>query len=446
MIKEMRKSFYIPLIDSYKGNSVIKYINKLEQTQWISREEIKDLQEKKLRILIQHAYQNVPYYHIIFRKNGLKPEDIKTAEDLGKIPILTREELRNNFNDLIARNISPKKRVLSSTGGSTGEPVKFYLPKDGGLAWGAFWRALVWYGIERGDKFAQIWSHSHSHAIKTNFYKKIGEFLRGYIFLSAFDMSEKKLKYFANTLIKFKPKYLDSYPSAAYILAKYVKKKGFNIKLKSVITTAEKLYDYQRQTIEEAFGCKVFEYYGCGECLSMAYECPEHKDLHITSEKVIIETLKKEISALPGEMGSVVVTDLDNYVMPFIRYENGDMATISDEFCDCGRELPLMKSVEGRITDVIVKSDGFISSPIVTTIFKNLPIQQYQVIQEEKKHLVIKIIKDVKYSQKDTDFILKKMNNYLDKDVEINIDFTDNILNTKAGKQRVVISKVPFEI
>ena len=129
--------------------------------------------------------------------------------------------------------------------------------------------------------------------------------------------------------------------------------------------------------------------------------------------------------------------------MPFIRYENGDLGTLSDETCACGRGLPLMESVEGRITDVIVTKDGFVSSPILTTIFKNLPIKQYQVIQENEVDILIKIIRGDKYSQKDTDHIIRTMRQYLGGYMKIELEFTDNIPTTKAGKRRVVISKVP---
>jgi phenylacetate-CoA ligase len=374
-------------------------LEELEQTQWWDQGKNKELQEKKLRALIKHAYENVPYYHKMFRENRLNPLDIRTTEDLMKLPVTTRDDVRRNFDDLIAKNYNPKKMRLASTGGTTAEPLRFYVPKDRGWGWGAFWRAFHWYGVEMGDKWAMIWSHPFEQTMIMKLRDKISRVLRRYIFLSAFELSEEKLNLFAYNIKKFKPKYLIAYPSAAYILSEYIKQQGIDeVKLKVVITTAEKLYDYQRETIKDVFGCKVFEYYGGGEVLSLAYECPEHHGLHITTENVILEFLMNGKPTSPGEMGSITVTDLYNYAMPFIRYENGDLGTLSDETCACGRGLPLMESVEGRITDVIVTKDGFISSPILTTIFKNLPVNQYQVIQEKEGDILIKIIKGDEYS------------------------------------------------
>ena len=447
MMGYLSRYVFIPALERFNAQKTMDCLEELEQTQWWDRGKIKELQEKKLRMLIKHAYENVPYYHKMFKENRLNPLDIRTTEDLMKLPVTTRDDVRRNFDDLIAKNHNPKKMRLASTGGTTAEPLRFYVQKDRGWEWGAFWRAFHWYGVEMGDKWAMIWSHLFEQTMSMKLRDKISRVLRRYIFLSAFDLSEEKLNLFAHNIKKIKPKYLIAYPSAAYILSRYIKQQSIdNVKLEVVITTAEKLYDYQRETIKDVFGCKVFEYYGGGEVLSLAYECPEHHGLHITTENVVLEFLRNGKPTAPREMGSITVTDLHNYAMPFIRYENGDLGTLSDETCACGRGLPLMESVEGRITDVIVTKDGFISSPILTTIFKNLPVNQYQVIQEKEGDILIKIIKGDEYSQNDTDYIVRTMRQYLREDMKIELEFTDNISTTKAGKRRVVISKVPVRL
>ena len=315
----------------------------------------------------------------------MTPDDIKTVEGLRRLPILTKHDVRENFEQLIAINYPRKGMKLYSTGGSTGEPLQFLKPKDLGWSWGAWYRGLAWYGLEPGDKWALI-AGGPSH---TTFVEKLllesGRFLRRQIFLSACDLSEKQIEHFIAKLEEFQPKLITGYPSAVYILAEHIHYLGIqDIRPEVVITTAEKLYDDQRQTIKEVFECDVSEYYGCGEVKSIAYECPEHRGFHVSVENVILEIVKDgDQSSPPGEMGRTIATDIHNLVMPFVRYENGDLGKLSNETtCSCRRTLPLLESVEGRVTDILTLEQGYVSAPALTLIFKNQPIKQYQVIQE----------------------------------------------------------------
>ncbi|GAH62041.1 unnamed protein product, partial [marine sediment metagenome] len=260
-----------------------------------------------------------PYYRRIFKERGLRPEDIETIADLERLPILTREDVRNNFADLIARNYDKKKMKIFSTGGTTGEPLRYYHPKDSGWTLGAYWRGMRWYGVDMGDKHVSIGGHAFNPTIMSRLASKVEGILKRYKSHSAFEMSPAKMKHLVNQCRKSKPKYLRGYPSALYIFAKYIMGEEIHdIRPRAVITTAEKLYEYQREAIGQAFDCNVFEYYGCGEVLSVAYECPEHHGLHIATEKVVIETVRDGKNVPTGEKGVILLTDLDNYVMPFI--------------------------------------------------------------------------------------------------------------------------------
>lgn len=441
----LSKYIFMPLSERKIHGSTFRCLMELERTQWMPKDELKQMQEGRLQALIAHAYQNVPYYQRIFQERELTPGDIKTVDDLAKLPILTREDVKGNLKDLIDKNYDKGKTKRNSTGGTTGEPLRILKPKEQGWSWGAFYRGLSWHGCKPGDKRADILGASFDRSLVHKLVSRIGRYMQRIIFLSAFDLSGKEMECFVSKLRKFQPKIIIAYSSAVYILAKYINQLGVqDIKPKAVFTSAEKLYDHQRQTIKEAFGCDVFEYYGGGEVYSIAYECPEHQGYHISAENVILETIKDDGQPSHfGEMGRIIVTDLHNYVMPFIRYENGDVGILSDKTCACGRGLPLIESIEGRITDIIVCKDGFISSPILTTIFKNLPVRQYQIIQESMEEIIVKIIKGNEYSQKDTDYILGIMHKYTGDEMKIQVDFVDSIPLTKAGKRRVVISKVP---
>lgn len=444
-MKTMSKHIFYPIIERVANGSTFSCFKLLQRTQWLPPEELRRLQEQQLRALVTYAYENVPYYRRLFEDRGIDLDGIKSIQDLGKLPVLTRQIIRDNSSSLVAQNY--KGRVKShSTGGTTGEPLKLYKPKDEGWSWGAYYRGLSWYGFEPGDKQARIWGGLSHGSLAHRMMSKAASFLERETSLSAFDLSERKMSQFANKLKGFQPTIIIGYSSGLYIFAEYLRHRGIqDIKPKAVITSAEKLFEHQRQSIRETFGCDVFEWYGCGEVLSIAYECPEHQGLHISTEKVILEVIREDGSACKsGERGRIVVTDLWNYAMPFIRYENGDVGTLSDEDCSCGRSLPLLKCVEGRITDIISMKDRYISAPVLTTIFKNLPVRQYQVIQEAEEKILIKVVKAGEYSDQDTKYILKTMRQHTGVAVEIEIKFVDDIPpSASSGKRRVVISHVP---
>jgi phenylacetate-CoA ligase len=445
MMKILSSHITYPLIEGAVHHSTFKRLKILEKTQWFPKEELKIFQEERLQSLIAWAYNEVPFWSRIFLEHSLRPANIKMITDLPKLPVLTRVDVKDNVSGLIAANYKGNVRA-SYTGGTTGEPVRLFRPKDDGWTWGAFYRGLGWYGFKPGDKKAIIWGGMPNDSLAHRSLLKIVSFLERGVSLSAFDLSDEKMSKFASMLKSFKPDIMIGYPSAVYIFAEYLRKhKILNIRPKVVVTSAEKLLEHQRHSIKEIFSCDVFEFYGCGEVLSLAYECPTHRGYHVSAEKVILEIVRDDGSPCnPGEKGRIVVTDLCNYAMPFIRYENGDVGALSTQDCSCGRSLPLLKVLEGRITDIITTKHGYISTPVLTLVFEKLPIRQYQVIQESEEKILIKVVRSVGYSEQDTQYILKTMRGHTGADMETKIEFVDDIpASESTGKRRVVISKFP---
>lgn len=447
MYKQVLKRVMLPMNDLISRRNFCGYYRELEKSQGLPHDEIKKIQEKKLRFLIKHAYENVPYYHKKFRDLGLTPDELREAKDLVKLPILTKDDIRANFKDLIANNLQREGMIPYSTGGSTGEPLHFCITQESS-DWGqaAKYRAYKWYGYEMGDKIAQIWGSRSDISAQQKLSNKFKNFLLRHVYVDAFNLSEEKLESFAQKLNKFNPKMITGYASALYLFAQYVKSRGIlDIRPKVIVTQAEGLFEHQRRVIEEVFG-EVYDFYGSREVGSIASECPEHVGYHISAENVIVEFVKGEEPVSSGEMGKILVTDFTNYAMPLIRYENGDIGKPTNEKCSCGINLPLMKSVEGRMTDIIVTEDKFISSPGLTLIFKDLPIKKYQVIQETRNEILIKIVKAGEYSNKHTDYLLEAMRNRVGDSITIDIIFVDSISVPASGKHRFIISKVtpPF--
>ena len=403
----------------------------LMKSQWLKAIEIERQSLKKMRALLRHCYDTVPYYNRVFKEQNLKPYDIKSIRDLQKLPILTKSIARENFHLLISSNFSRNNLYLTSTAGSTGEPFKF-MNDPSQLAWvnAAVLRSFYWAGYRRFDKIVNFWGFQSEHDLfPTKPWQR-------QMTVSSFGADAKKIKKMLRFMRWFKPKGIRGYPTSLYLLAKY----SDDIKLKFAVSTSEMLFEHYRKLIEEKFGCEVYDNYSSREFM-IASECEEHQGYHIVSENCILEFIRDNEQVSPGETGRILVTDLVRYGMPFVRYDIGDMGKPSSQPCSCGRGLPLIKSIEGRVTDIIFTPSGKFISPSVIVPIMELDIKQFQVIQKSREDLMIKIVKGPTYSDKDTRFILNSLQKPL-QDMRIEIKFVNEILPTKSGKRLLVFSEI----
>ena len=366
MYSSLVRNVVIPLYDFATRNPTRKYMRELATSQWFSPEKIREIQEKKLRHLIKHAYESVPHFHRMIRKNKLNLNDIKSLEDLAKLPILSRNEVRDEFDVLISRSYPRKKMYHGCTGGSTGEPINFYTTKEN-RRWSTAARYLAWRwaGFEIGEKFAQVFG---LHLDRTTFQSVKGKIegkIKRRMSMDAYQMSEKTLEKFVQRMKKVKPKILYGTATSVANLAKYIHDKGIEgFHLKSVIIDSMSLFEREVKMIERIFGCKVWWNYHNRENGTLASECSEHNGYHLFSQNFVFEIIREGEKVALGETGSIVVTDLTNFAMPFIRYEVGDMGVPSDDICACGRGMPLMRKLLGRTGDVLVSATGeFITAP-----------------------------------------------------------------------------------
>lgn len=437
------KNIAFPLNDILKGTDSVNYSRTLEKTQWLSPSQIARIQEEKLHALIVHAYDNVPYYRRTLDKLKLTPGDIRSINDLSKIPILTKEIIRENSSDIISKiHSSNKMRFLS--GGTTGEPLVSYKDKFAiSCGMGAAYRGWSWGSYSMGDRYAMLWRSPETSAAFSNYSKRFVNLVRRNLFLYAFDLSDETLYNHAVQLRKFKPKVMRISPSGGYALAEFLKRKNIDdIHPTSILSTAEKLYDFQRRSIESQFGCRIFDSYGSNEIRSIAFECEEHNGYHISAENLIVEFIRDEESVASGELGEIVITDLTNYAMPFIRYKIGDVGRSSDEICPCGRGLPLIKSVEGRISDLIITPNRrtLTGSFFVELLSKFEFIKQFQVLQETESELNLSVICKDGTSDYELQCLSKYVHENTDK-MKIVIKRVNTISPAKSGKLQLTISK-----
>jgi phenylacetate-CoA ligase len=443
-----------PVLDFLRGSRTLKCRKVLEQSQWWPRDRIIGLQNKRLRKLVKYAYKNVPYYRRLFDERGLKPGDIKGVQDLAKLPVLTKRLIRDNFDDITARGFPSKELLPNSTGGSTGEALKFYSTKDDQYNWGhaASLRAHRWVGYEVGDKVIAFYETGHRMLSRMDKFRGIlSRFFERVLLISTKEMSPDRLLSRAKKLENFKPVIIRGYPSAIYLLARLIEREGKpRLRPRAIIVDSEQLYDYQRELFGKVFGCETFSHYDSFEIHPIANECPEHSGYHIAAENVIVEVVDGKGKPLPaGREGRIVITSLHNYAMPFIRYDIGDVGALSDKACPCGRGLPLLAKFSGRTTDFIyTKSGGVIPGMAVPwSFFPTLGIEQFQIVQETYGEMLVKLVLDREYPEKRKDEITRKIidfwRNRVSEDLEIRVKFVGQIPTTKAGKRRVIISKLP---
>ena len=423
-------------IQMVRQEKVLKYLSRIKEIPWYSRDEIEDIQRQKLFETLKCAYKNIPYYHHLFDQHGIEVEKLKLPEDMCKIPILTKDVFREHNSSLINSNEN-KRLSYEKTSGTSGKPLTICIDRDKSAHIRAqMFRNYEWYNIHIGDKQGRFWGVPVE---KRNYIKEnIKDILANRIRLSAFKIDDISFKKFVNNLIRFKPKYFYGYPSLIYEFCQWLINRGVELKdlnLLAIITSGEVLHDFQRKLIEKYCDCKVANEYGATEIGVIAFECPEG-NLHINSDHIYLETIKLDKS---NDVDQIIVTELNNYYNPLIRYKIGDLGVTTDIKCKCGRGFPIITNLVGRENSLIITSDNRYIYPSVFHYVINGGIKQFQGVQKSKTELIIKIVK-----QDDlTDIMLRdyedKLANILGKSMKIKFEIVNQIDKHKSGKLRYFI-------
>lgn len=441
MRKYIARNIGYPLQDFIRRTSILKTLDFLRESQYWDENRLEVYRIKKLRELIEFSSRNVPYYDSLFNRIKLRSSDIKSFSDIVKIPILTKEIARKENINLMAKYFKIKNVKKGKTGGTTGTPL--FLLKDTrnrSITWASYYRWYEWMGVEYGDRTATLWGTSSvlSQSIQTNVVKSITNFLHNHLEINAFQMSEKDMHYIYESLIKFQPLILKGYLSALLKLADFIETNKLDgLKPQLISTTSESLLPNHRSYLKKVFNAGVFDQYGCGELSAISYECSQHSGLHINEEHIILEVLDQDSKPVIGKTGRVVGTDLDNYVMPFIRYENGDGATISDRKCPCGINQTLMTSIEGRTADTLILRNGsYVHGVFLTDIFYELGIfanriERFQAIQTNPGEILLLLESKTSLDKILLNNLEKKLEIFFSK---VGIKNVTEIPNEKTGK------------
>lgn len=437
--------------DLIKGTKIVPTMEFLLEHDFMTRDELDRYKFDKLKSLVLYSYQHVPYYRELFDSVNLKPEDIRSLADIEKIPVSTKEMIRQCPEKLLSDqfNVNSKFIIKGKTGGTTGMPLLLFKnAQTRSFTWGSYYRWYKWMGVSPCDKEVVVWGASS--VLGENYFKdikhKFVDKLYNRLTINSFGLSESTLPEIAERIIKFQPVLLRGYLSAILKLAEYFEKNNLTLPtLKAVSTTTETLLPIYRKYIEKVFNVEMFDQYGCGECNAIAYECSAHDGLHITEEHCLVEVLDVNNNSVQEKEGFVVVTDLDNYAMPFIRYENGDEAILTNKECGCGRHSSRLLSVLGRLKDVIYLNDGSsVHGVFFTDIFHELGFDnfkyftRFQIYQQKKGSFVCRLEKTgVELPQDKLLLIQQTLERYAD---DVKIELCDHLLSDSSGKFRYIVS------
>jgi phenylacetate-CoA ligase len=433
-----------PVHERLKGHHSVALRRQLELSQWLTPDELAALQLRRLRSFLLDIGQRVPYYRELFRAARFDPQGLTSVSDLQSLPLLTKSEIRLHADRLKAEGHGPITRY--NTGGSSGEPLIFYIGKNRkSHDVAAKWRATRWWGVDIGDTEAVIWGSPIEHGAQDRVRQLRDKLMRSTL-LPAFEMSEQRLDDFVSWIRRRRPSMLFGYPSALAYIARHAEARGVPLNaagVKVAFVTSERLYDDQRTAIMRSFGCPVANGYGSRDAGFIAHECPEGA-LHISAEDIVVEILDADGKPVaPGNSGEIVVTHLATEDFPFLRYRTGDIGAIGVDRCKCGRGLPVLTSLQGRSTDFVIAADGTVMHGLALIyVLRNLPgIQAFKVTQETRTLTRVDIVPASQIDEALVATIVQGIRQRLGATVEVQVNSVESIAPEASGKYRYVVSR-----
>jgi len=413
------------------------YIGAGRAFQWKSADEIAACQFARLRHVVRLAADRVPFYQRRFRDIGFEPGDLRSLDDLRRLPVLTKRDLRDNFHDLFDRTRT-REAVLSRTSGTTGEPTQFLLSRDQTVFELAYlWRFWSWAGYR---PWARVAAFRH-------YLPQPGEPISRYdwrsntLFFSVYDMYESRLAEYVDAFRKFRPEIVRGYPSSIQIFSQFARASGQALpKPRAIITSSETLLPQQRAEIETTLGAPVFDWYGTNERVLTACQCEQRAEYHQNAEAGIAE-FGPPVSG--DDARPLILTGLVNTIMPLIRFDPGDLAIPGAKPCPCGRGLPTIKAFVGRTDDILLTHEGKHIPPVrFYTLFEDYPqISQFQVVQSSRDAVTVRLCPQLP-AEPVLGEIRAKLTRYLGDGVQIQFEPAAHLARTANGKTRHVCSQV----
>lgn len=434
------------LWDTKEGGERLKEAARLQRLEYASKPELDAWQEQRLTSLVPHAARTSPWYQRVIAQAGLDLEQPVTPEALSRLPVTTKADIRNHTNEFISSDYQKIQLNRAKTGGSTGVSLNLYFDERC-QQWrnAAQMYADGFAGWQLGSRIAAIWGNPPQ--AKTLKQKLRRYLLERMIYLDTMDLNANSMGEFVEHWRSFSPDVVFGHAHSIYLFARYLCEQGIeDLRPKGVVATSMMLLDRERAIIEQAFGVPVTNRYGCEEVGLIGVECEQHQGMHINSPHLVLECLDgQDQPVAPGEPGKLVLTDLNNYAMPLIRYRVEDVGVISDRTCPCGRSLPLLERLEGRVADFLKKPDGgqVAGVSLVERTLTKIPgVEQMQLVQENLNSLTINRVKGQDYTDSTDEALLQEFAEVFGPQVSLTINDVERIPQEASGKYRFSICKV----
>jgi len=451
LYKPICKHIVIPLWAAWERSPYLKHLKYLEKSQYFSEERIKEIQWGKIKELLDHAYKKCAFYRNKFDEARIRPEDIRSFDDYLSVPILRKEDVHQYKDELVASNVDQYAAFLTS--GSTGKPLTGYRNKDcNEFKRACGMRSNFWTGYDLGERIYCLYGNPEKELkglrnIRAQFRRKM---LQRTEILDLLQLTDESMLKFAKRMNKKPPSLLWGHAHGLYLFARFLEKKGIHgIQPKGIYSAGMVLHDFEKKKVQDVFQCKIQDRYGCEELGLIATECKEQQGLHINTDDHYVEFLDNDGKpVVPGKRGIIIVTDLSNLAMPFIRYRIEDIGIPSEKKCTCGRTQPLIEKIEGRIADFLVSPEGKLVSGISLTdhFAGHIPgVAQIQIVQERIDLLTLNIVKNGDFGERTTQVISHLIREFFGEKMRYRYELMDQIPQTSSGKYRFTICKVEHE-
>lgn len=449
MVPWIARRLICPLHEAILGRRTFRFLKELERSQWWSPADLKLLQARKLRRLLKHAHDRTPWYRRRLRDAGWGFSRFDPFDVLEHMAPVTKDDVGSNLEKMVWRDV-PGGLTPGHTGGSTGATLKFYLDRRRqAFDQAARARTHRWFGVNVGDHEVFLWG-SPIESARRDGIKRLRDRVFNHHLLSAFEMSPSRMDAYLDELHRLRPACIFGYPSSIALLADHAVRRGrslMNESLRAVFVTGEVCYPHDHASIGEFFRVPVVDGYGSREAGFIAHECPEGR-MHITAENLIVEILSGDQAAPEGQEGEIVVTHLDGYGMPLIRYRTGDCGRLRSGRCACGRGLPLMDVVQGRATDFLVLPDGTIrhALSIIYPLRAMSGVRAFRVEQREDYGITVSVVRDDRKERITREAVAGRVRPVIGDGVDLTVSMVDRIAPTSSGKYRYVVSHAALRV
>jgi phenylacetate-CoA ligase len=428
-----------------RGRPTLDHLAFLEATQWLPEKQIESIQLGMLKQLLVYAGERVPYYTELFKKERFDPHGVTSRADLRSLPVLTKDIIRERYRDLIDP-AHRGKNIKKGTSGSTGSPLKFeYSMESEAFRRAVKLRGYRWAGFREGLPIFYYWAQVYAPPTGLLGVKiRLDRALRREVFVDSMRQNRVTMLEAVRFCRRVRPHVIIGYTQATAVWARFILDRGLRDWADlPVVCAAEAVLPGDRSVLAKAFGPAVFETYGSRETMLIGAECPAHTGLHLSEENLLVEVEREGKPAAPGETGDVLVTDLHNYGMPFIRYVNGDLATFAPPGpCPCGRGLRRLLRVDGRRAEMLrdprgESIPGIVFHVLLSDARKEI-IKQFQVVQSASGAVLLKVVRGQDFAEPAFVSQMARLRDYL-RGLPLTIEFHDAIHEAPTGKRKTII-------